>query len=87
MKHFLSLLIAASLALALPALAEGENCKRPGNKHFTEADTDNDGTVDKTEARALSDKHFEDMDADKDGLLTKEEMMKGKRNKIKEHYK
>lgn len=83
MKHLQSLLIAATLTLTLPtlALADGEACKRPGNKHFTEADTDNDGTVDKAEFTAQAGKQFDEMDADHNGTLTKEEMMMGKRHK------
>jgi len=82
MKHLQSLVIAAILTLTLPtlALADGEACKRPGDKHFTEADTDNDGTVDKAEFTAQAGKKFEEMDTDHDGTLTKEEMMMGKRH-------
>jgi Ca2+-binding EF-hand superfamily protein len=84
MKHFLLFLIAATLSLTLPAHADGEACKRPVNKHFTAADSDNDGTVDKAESRAMADKHFDEMDTDHDGKLTKEEMMMGKRHMKKQ---
>ena len=86
MKLTNSLLLIAVLTLPLAALADGEACKRPGaDKHFSDMDTDHDGTVDKAEFRVQADKHFDEMDADHDGTVSKEEMMAGKHRMMKEH--
>lgn len=46
---------------------------------FKSADKDNDGTLDKEEAKAMPrvSKHFDKLDGDKDGTLTMEEIMAG----------
>lgn len=73
-----SLLIAAGLTIPTITLAmhdgSGEHCMRKGASHFTEADTNKDGSVDKAEAQAMHDKHFKEMDTNHDGKLDKEEM-------------
>ena len=90
MKLFHSVVIALVLAATIPsfAMADGEACRHLGDKHFTDADTDKDSTVDKAEYRAISDKQFDQMDTDHDGTLTKEELMMGTRHmKMKQKEK
>lgn len=81
-KLVTSLLTAAiGLALTLPAYAEpgehgdmGVHCKMHGKKTFAEADTNQDGKLDKKEALAACSRHFDKMDTDKDGSVSKEEL-------------
>lgn len=71
------LLIAAGLTIPTITLAmhdgSGEHCMRKGASHLTEADTNKDGSIDKSEAQAMHDKHFDAMDANKDGKLNADE--------------
>ena len=73
-----SLTAGLALTLSLPAYANhdgmGAHCKMHTKKSFEEADTNNDGTLDQAEAKAMCDKSFEKMDADKDGTVSKDEM-------------
>lgn len=91
MKNIHSLLLAAALSLPAFAFADhdgGASCKRPNSaKQFKEIDTDNDGTVDKAEFRAMHDKMFDAMDGDHDGTLTQDEMKAGKHNMMKDKMK
>jgi hypothetical protein len=77
MNKITAFILAAALTLSLPALAthdgsEGSACKRH-NDHREQADTNKDGSIDKSEAQAMHDKHFDEMDKNKDGKLSKEE--------------
>ncbi|HQR51342.1 MAG TPA: EF-hand domain-containing protein [Methylophilaceae bacterium] len=80
MNKLTSLLLASTLAFALPALADhdgmGEHCDMHKKQHspLAEADTNKDGSIDKAEAQAMHDKHFDKMDANHDGKLSKEEV-------------
>jgi Ca2+-binding EF-hand superfamily protein len=74
--------LSATLGIAGTALAE-EHTGKSKTKHdkaeaaFKKADKDGDGTLDKTEAKAMSKKvakHFDEIDADKDGTVTLDEI-------------
>ena len=78
MNKITFLLLAAVLAFPTITYAAGEaktgdRCERHG-KFLMEADKDNDGTVDRSEARAMQDKNFDAMDTNHDGKLSKEEI-------------
>lgn len=66
-RFLLSILL---LSLSAAALAEGDLDKR-----FNDMDTNHDGSIDKSEFRAMMDKRFIEMDTNHDGKLTKEEML------------
>jgi Ca2+-binding EF-hand superfamily protein len=97
MNKILPLVATLVLSISLPAFAnhdgpdghDGAACKRPdAAKHFKEADTDNDGTLDKAEFRAMHDKMFDKLDTDHDGTLTQDEMKAGRphmKDKMKGH--
>ena len=68
-------LIAAVTLISTYASAAGE----PGGKleaAFKKADTDNDGTLTKAEAKAMARiaKHFDAIDTDKDGTVSEQEI-------------
>lgn len=71
---FLAALLTASPFALAHLDGMGEHCERKGSDHFTEADTNKDGFIDKAEAQAMQEKHFEEMDTNHDGKLSKEEM-------------
>lgn len=67
-------ILGACFLAPLPVLAE----QHGGNWEavFKNADKDNDGTLDKNEAKAMPrvSKHFDEIDADKDGTISMDEM-------------
>jgi len=79
MNKLSTLILATTLTFSPFAMANhdgtgGEHCDRPGGKQMKDADTNNDGSIDKAEAKAMHDKHFDEMDANHDGKLSKEEI-------------
>lgn len=75
-----SLLLASTLVLAAPATAgmdsDGAYCMGKG-RHFTQADSNQDGSIDKAEAQAFHDQRFRQMDANQDGKIDQQEMQAG----------
>lgn len=84
MKTFLTALFASAVALSMPAFAdhhdEGAHCKMHKKGHFTDADTNKDGAIDKAEANAMHEKKFEAMDQNHDGKLSEDEAAACKRD-------
>jgi len=88
-------LLASTLALSAVLMTAGtafaaQHTGTPkhdrGEAAFKKADKDNDGTLDKQEAKAMPRvaKHFDAIDADKDGTVSLEEIhtyMKSKKKK------
>jgi Ca2+-binding EF-hand superfamily protein len=72
---FVSLLLVPAFALAGPVEKSGEKKYRM-EEHFKKADKDNDGTLDKNEAKAMPHvaKHFDEIDTDKDGTVSMDEI-------------
>lgn len=91
MNKFNCLLLASALTLPALALAnhdaDGDHCDRHGKGMFTEADSNKDGSIDKTEAQAMHEKHFNKMDVNHDGKLSEEEVKAGKRGAMSKHDK
>lgn len=87
MKSIINLLFAAAIALPMTAFADHTPDHHPahdkGSKKFAAADADNDGTLDREEAKKLPhvSKHFEEIDADKDGTVDRDEV----HNFMKDH--
>lgn len=77
MNKLNTLLLVSALTASPLALADhdgmGDHSERHGG-YFSEADTNKDGSIDKTEAQAMHDKHFAEMDKNRDGKISKEEM-------------
>lgn len=78
------LVIAAGLSFASAASADhpghGGHCmmhKKGG--YFTDADTNNDGSIDKAEAQAFHEQRFDEMDVNHDGKLDHDEISAGMR--------
>ncbi|MGH8750622.1 MAG: EF-hand domain-containing protein [Burkholderiales bacterium] len=63
-------------AHAFAADAGKPESKRSMEQHFKQADKDNDGTLDKNEAKSLPHvaKHFDEIDTDKDGTVSRDEI-------------
>lgn len=84
MQKLLATLAILAMGFTLPALAEHEGdgtyCKMNKKDHFTQADSNKDGAIDKTEAQAMHDKHFEQMDKNHDGKLSENESAACKRD-------
>jgi Ca2+-binding EF-hand superfamily protein len=72
---FVSLLLVPAFALAGSADKTGER-KHQLEEQFKKADKDNDGTLDKNEAKAMPHvaKHFKEIDADKNGTVSMDEI-------------
>jgi Ca2+-binding EF-hand superfamily protein len=72
---FVSLLLLPAFALAESADKTGER-KHRLEEQFKKADKDNDGTLDKNEAKAMPHvaKHFKEIDTDKDGTVSMDEI-------------
>jgi Ca2+-binding EF-hand superfamily protein len=83
--------LVASVAALVPLAAA--NAQQQGMKleeRFKQADKDNDGTLDKNEAKAMPrvEKNFDAIDKDKDGTVSLEEIrasMKAARKEMHEH--
>lgn len=77
-KHFAEMDANKDGKLSKDELAAGkENAKHEkGSRGFAKADKDNDGTLDKQEAKKLPNvsKHFDEIDVDKDGTVDREEI-------------
>lgn len=84
MKTLFTLIAASLFAISMPVLAdqheEGAHCKMHKKDHFTSADTNKDGTLDKAEAQAMHDKKFDAMDTNHDGKLSEDEAAACKRD-------
>jgi Ca2+-binding EF-hand superfamily protein len=68
-------LIASPFAFAAHDGSSGEHCdmhKKQGM--MKDADKNNDGNIDKAEARAMHDQHFDEADSNKDGKLSADEI-------------
>lgn len=52
----------------------GEHCNMHSKVSFAEADKDNDGTLDREEAKLVCQHDFDAMDTDKDGTVSKQEL-------------
>jgi Ca2+-binding EF-hand superfamily protein len=68
---------AADTAATDPANSSTPKVKNPLKSNFSKADTDNDGTVDREEAKALPNNvaaHFDAIDTDKDGTVSRDEL-------------
>ena len=80
MKTLTTLILAAAITLPLSALANHTPDHHPahekGSKKFAGADTDNDGTLDREEAKKLPrvSKNFDAIDTDKDGTVDRDEV-------------
>jgi len=78
MNKLNSLLLASALAFPFLALANhdgsGGYCERHGTDMFSEADTNKDGYIDKSEAQAMHEKRFNEMDTNHDGKLSADEV-------------
>ena len=73
------LALSALFGIAGSAFADQHDAKSKhakGEAAFKKADKDGDGTLDKTEAKAMKKvaKHFDEIDADKDGTVSLEEI-------------
>lgn len=53
---------------------EGAHCKMHTKVSFEEADKDQNGSLDRNEAKLICKEKFEVMDANKDGVLSKSEV-------------
>jgi Ca2+-binding EF-hand superfamily protein len=73
---FAATLTAPAIALAMHG-GDGKQCMHKGTSHFSEADTNKDGSLDKAEAQAMHEKRFEQMDTNHDGKIDSDEMKSG----------
>ncbi len=84
MKTLFTLIAASLFTISMPVLAdhhdEGAHCKMHKKDHFTSADTNKDGALDKAEAQAMHEKNFDAMDTNHDGKLSEEEAAACKRD-------
>lgn len=81
MYKFHALILAAALTASPLAFAGhdgnmGEHCDMKKQGMLKEADANKDGSIDKSEARAMHEKHFDEADANKDGKLSADEIRK-----------
>lgn len=80
MKILNTLILATALTISPFAFAasdssDGESCKLHHKQGLFEgADKNNDGSIDKNEARAMHDKHFDEADTNHDGKLSADEV-------------
>lgn len=74
--HLATLLLAASAAVAAPALAgpDGRSGAGPRSIDFAAFDTDSDGTITRTELEAGATLRMSEADSDSDGTLTRAEI-------------
>ena len=68
-------LIASPFAFAALDGSSGEYCDMHKKQGMMKgADQNNDGSIDKAEARAMHDRHFDEADSNKDGKLSADEI-------------
>ncbi len=83
MNKLLAAFVVATFGLTPFAYAEhdgaGAHCKMHKKDHFTEADANKDGAIDKAESQAMHEKKFDKMDQDHDGKLSEDEAAACKR--------